>query len=87
MIEGQSVETEVDGLSMIGLSVPFPQAFDVYNEIPELPEAIGSHSFCELASETGAQIKEVIVAMFPQRLQSVALDNELNPLFNNGVAL
>jgi hypothetical protein len=87
MTEGHSVETAVDGLSMIGHWFPFAQVFDVNSEIPELPDAIVSHSFCALASAMGAQFADVMVAMLPQRLQSVAPLNALNPLFNSGVEL
>ena len=87
MTEGHSVETALDGLSMIAHWFPFAQVFDVNSEIPELPDAIGSHSFCALASAMGAQFADVIVAMFPQRLQSVAPLKELNPLFSKGVEL
>jgi hypothetical protein len=87
MTEGHSVETGADGLSRIEQKFPFAQVFDVNSEIPELPDAIGSHSLPELAKETGAHVIEEMVAMFPQRLQSLAPLNELNPLFNKGVEL
>ena len=72
---------------MIAQRFPLAQAFDVNSAMPELPDAIGSHSFCALANAMGAQFVEVMVAMFPQRLQSVAPLKALNPLFNKGVEL
>ena len=87
MTEGHSVETGADGLSRIEQKFPFAQVFDVNSEIPELPDAIGSHSFCALASAMGAQFAEVMVAMFPQRLQSLAPLKALYPLFSKGVEL
>ena len=87
MTAGQEVETETEGLSVIRLCVPFAQAFDEYSAMPELPEVMGSHSLLALAKPIGAHPMEEMVAMFPQRLQSLAPVNELNPLFNKGVEL
>ena len=87
MTEGHSVETAADGLSKIAQRFPLAQVFDVKSAMPELPDAIGSHSFCALASAMGAQFAEVMVAMFPQRLQSLAPWNALKPLFSKGVEL
>ena len=81
------METETDGLSVIALCAPLAQVLDEKSAMPEFPDAIDCHWLPELANATGAHPIEVMVAMFPQRLQSLAPLNELNPLFNNGVEL
>jgi len=87
MTEGHTVETAADGLSEMAAGFPFAQTFEVNKAIPVFPDDKGSHSFCALANAMGAQLIEVMVAMYPQRLQSLAPLNVLKPLFNKGVEL